>query len=205
MSRRPIVAAGRAIPTTSTAAAHQLMKRAFGMSWNMSALQVGSPGKCRQITRVRYELYDNSGVVSRYIEVKSMSGRWNNTYGVLSRPQFEKAREIGDRFWLYVVERAESDDFQVHRVQGVALKANRFMFDDGWRAMAEANRAVRRGRIIVSMSERKKAELRWAGKYNSDGTLKEVPRLDLPFQVIETINEVERHARRKLSCESDIV
>jgi hypothetical protein len=83
------------------------------------------------------ESRNNSGAVSRYIEVKSFSGRWSSTYAVLSRPQFEKAREIGDRFWLYVVERAESDDFQIHRVQGPALKANRFMFDDGWRAMAE--------------------------------------------------------------------
>lgn len=34
-----------------------------------------------------------------------------------------------------------------------------------------------------------KTELVWPGKYNEDGTLKEVPRLSLPFQVIETINE----------------
>ena len=29
----------------------------------------------------------------------------------------------------------------------------------------------------------------WPGKYNEDGTLKEVPRVSLPFQVIETVNE----------------
>lgn len=34
-----------------------------------------------------------------------------------------------------------------------------------------------------------KTELVWAGKYNEDGTLKEVPRVNLPFQVIETVNE----------------
>lgn len=34
-----------------------------------------------------------------------------------------------------------------------------------------------------------KTELVWPGKYNEDGTLKEVPRLSLPFQVIETVNE----------------
>lgn len=34
-----------------------------------------------------------------------------------------------------------------------------------------------------------KTELVWPGKYNEDGTLKEVPRVSLPFQVIETINE----------------
>ena len=34
-----------------------------------------------------------------------------------------------------------------------------------------------------------KTELVWPGKYNADGTRKEVPRVNLPFQVIETIND----------------
>ena len=33
-----------------------------------------------------------------------------------------------------------------------------------------------------------KTELVWPGKYNEDGTRKEVPRVSLPFQVIESIN-----------------
>lgn len=34
-----------------------------------------------------------------------------------------------------------------------------------------------------------KTELVWPGKYDDDGKLKEVPRVSLPFQVIETVNE----------------
>jgi len=34
-----------------------------------------------------------------------------------------------------------------------------------------------------------RTELVWPGKYNEDGTLKEVPRVNLPFQVIETVKE----------------
>lgn len=34
-----------------------------------------------------------------------------------------------------------------------------------------------------------KTELVWPGKYNEDGNLVEVPRVSLPFQVIETVNE----------------
>ncbi len=34
-----------------------------------------------------------------------------------------------------------------------------------------------------------RTELVWPGKYNDDGALKEVPRVSLPFQVIETVNE----------------
>ena len=41
-----------------------------------------------------------------------------------------------------------------------------------------------------------KTELVWPGKYNEDGTLKEVPRVNLPFQVIETVNE-SRATREK--------
>lgn len=34
-----------------------------------------------------------------------------------------------------------------------------------------------------------KTELVWPGKYNDDGGRNEVPRVRLPFQVIETVNE----------------
>lgn len=34
-----------------------------------------------------------------------------------------------------------------------------------------------------------RTELVWPGKYDEDGRLKEVPRVSLPFQVIETVNE----------------
>lgn len=45
-----------------------------------------------------------------------------------------------------------------------------------------------------------KTELVWPGKYNEDGTLKEVPRVSLPFQVIETVNEsrATRELRKQL-------
>ena len=44
-----------------------------------------------------------------------------------------------------------------------------------------------------------KTELVWPGKYNEDGTLKEVARTGLPFQVIETANEsrATREARKR--------
>ena len=43
-----------------------------------------------------------------------------------------------------------------------------------------------------------KTELVWPGKYNEDGTLKEVPRVSLAFQVIETVNDSRaiREARK---------
>jgi len=46
-----------------------------------------------------------------------------------------------------------------------------------------------------------KVELVWPGKYNEDGTLKEVPRVNLPFQVIERVSEsrATREAAKKPS------
>ncbi len=43
--------------------------------------------------------------------------------------------------------------------------------------------------VNVAKIEINKVELVWPGKYNEDGALKEVPRVSLPFQVIETVNE----------------
>jgi hypothetical protein len=91
------------------------------------------------------ESCDSSGRIVRYIEVKSFSGRWSNTYAVLSRPQFNKANDIGDLFWLYVVECAEADEFCIYCIQNPPMKANHFMFDDGWRAMAESMVSLRGG------------------------------------------------------------
>jgi DNA modification methylase len=52
---------------------------------------------------------------------------------------------------------------------------------------------------MVAKIDVNKVELVWPGKYNEDGSLKEVPRVHLPFQVIETINEsrASREAAKK--------
>jgi DNA modification methylase len=52
---------------------------------------------------------------------------------------------------------------------------------------------------MVAKIDVNKVELVWPGKYNDDGSLKEVPRVHLPFQVIETINEsrASREAAKK--------
>jgi len=55
------------------------------------------------------------------------------------------------------------------------------------------------GGSVMARIDVNKVELVWPGKYNEDGTLKEVPRVDLPFQVIETINQsrATREAKKK--------
>jgi len=80
------------------------------------------------------------GEVIRYIEVKALSGNWrDNPNAALSKSQFKMASENGDRYWLYVVERADQKDCRLHRIQNPARRTNQFIYDDGWQALAEPN------------------------------------------------------------------
>jgi hypothetical protein len=82
------------------------------------------------------ESYDASGAIDRYIEVKSLSAAWDLSNVGLSVPQFQKARDGGDRFWLYVVDNLSGSDPQLHRIQDPVDKVTEYRFDDGWRHAA---------------------------------------------------------------------
>ncbi|MHB2026494.1 MAG: site-specific DNA-methyltransferase [Elusimicrobiota bacterium] len=60
---------------------------------------------------------------------------------------------------------------------------------DGSRQSTDSNKGTPQRSKSMAKIEVTKTELVWPGKYNEDGTLKEVPRVNLPFQVIETVNE----------------
>jgi len=57
--------------------------------------------------------------------------------GIGRSGRFEKGITNPSTFWLYVVERAQSDDFRIHRIPNPPASANRSMFDDGWQCLAE--------------------------------------------------------------------
>jgi hypothetical protein len=76
----------------------------------------------------------------RYIEVKSLSGRWTEwDAAALTAPEFETACELRERYWLYVVESAETAERCLYRIQDPARKINQYLFDDGWKALAETD------------------------------------------------------------------
>lgn len=77
------------------------------------------------------------GEVERFIEVKSLSGDWGNDGVGLTVTEFESAQKKGDQYWLYVVERASSEKYTIHRIQNPGRKANWFFFDRGWSQVAE--------------------------------------------------------------------
>ena len=82
------------------------------------------------------ESADASGS-KRFIEVKSVSGDWD-TLGVgITASEFQKAQELGEQYWLYVVERAEQQDMEIHRIQNPARLVNQFFYDKGWKGLSE--------------------------------------------------------------------
>jgi Domain of unknown function (DUF3883) len=77
--------------------------------------------------------------IERYIEVKSLTGEWVEFGAGMTRPQFKKAQELREQFWLYVVECATDDDAcAIYCIQDPARKVDQFMYDDEWKKTAKA-------------------------------------------------------------------
>ena len=72
-----------------------------------------------------------------WCEVKAMKYDLQVRPVVISRAQFDCARKYGDAYWLYVVERADTEDASIVRIQDPAGRARAFTFDEGWLAVAE--------------------------------------------------------------------
>lgn len=87
------------------------------------------------------ESRDGTGVIERYIEVKACSGAWGSLGVGLTKTEFERAREFGDRYWLYVIENAVTDSPRIHRIQDPAQQVNQFFYDHGWAHLSEEDQA----------------------------------------------------------------
>jgi len=85
------------------------------------------------------ESCDDAGNILRKIEIKSMPDQWGDLGAGLSDTQFATAQAEGDRFWLYIVERALTDDVRIYRIQDPANRVTQFFYDDGWRDLAESD------------------------------------------------------------------
>lgn len=83
---------------------------------------------------------DSSGRQIRWVEVKSMTGTLQDRPVGLSHTQFDCAREKGDAYWLYVVERAtDPAQARVLRIQNPVGHARTFTFDHGWSGIARTD------------------------------------------------------------------
>ena len=82
------------------------------------------------------ESKDGDGKTVRYIEVKGTSGAWGSDGVGVTAPEFEAAHTHGERYWLYVVEYADTEGAALYRVRDPAGTVSNFFFDGGWRAVA---------------------------------------------------------------------
>jgi len=83
---------------------------------------------------------DSDGRQIRWVEVKSMTGTLEDRPVGLSHTQFDCAREKGDAYWLYVVERAtDPAQARVLRIQNPVGHARTFTFDHGWSEIARTD------------------------------------------------------------------
>jgi hypothetical protein len=73
----------------------------------------------------------------RCIEVKSLRGVWDRRGVCMTLRQFETGNEEQDKFWLYVVEQAETDEARVTPIQNPVGLVNEFYYDDSWRQLAD--------------------------------------------------------------------
>ena len=80
--------------------------------------------------------------IRRYIEVKSATGAWGERGVALSRTQFEAALLRKHKYWLYVVEDAATPERRLFRIQNPAQLVESYVYDRGWRALAETDRGV---------------------------------------------------------------
>jgi len=72
--------------------------------------------------------------VERYIEVKGLSGAWNEFGVKLTPAQIRFGIEKGEAHWLYVVEFALDPKRQViHKIQNPVEKVTDYRFDSGWK------------------------------------------------------------------------
>ena len=88
-----------------------------------------------------FDLFESGldGNPVRWCEVKAMTDSLDNRPVGLSRPQFECACKHGANYWLYVVEHAGDENARIIRIQDPAGKARNFLFDRGWRHIAEVD------------------------------------------------------------------
>lgn len=88
-------------------------------------LEQGRTPKDMETVQTHHPGYDiesrsKDGVI-RYIEVKALSGIWDSQNPAeMTRTEFETSKKKGEDYWLYIVEHAESEYFNILLIQNPA-------------------------------------------------------------------------------------
>jgi len=97
---------------------------------DMNEVQSNHPGYDIASTDMR------SGEV-RYIEVKSLRNCWDKRGVCMTLTQFEEGKDLQNQYWLYVVERAETEDAKVFPINNPVGLVKEFYYDDSWQQLAD--------------------------------------------------------------------
>ena len=90
-----------------------------------------------------YDVISEGANGTRYIEVKGIQGAWGERGAAMTSKQFFYSRENPDRdHWLYVVEEVFSNAPLIHKIQNPSEKVDRFVFDGGWKQIANSERGT---------------------------------------------------------------
>ncbi len=85
------------------------------------------------------ESKDQNGEI-RYIEVKATEHLWDAQHPAsLTKFEFKTAKELGEKFWLYVVEKVNSEDCKIHKINDPANRVSQYSFDHGWLPRESSN------------------------------------------------------------------
>jgi len=101
---------------------------------DMEEIQVNHPG---------YDIESTFNGGIRYIEVKSVSGLWDSqSPAQLTKFEFEEAKRKGKDYWIYVVEKVNTDDSRIFEINDPANRVDYYMFDRGWIPWEEKSNGI---------------------------------------------------------------
>jgi hypothetical protein len=108
------------------AGVHRVVEAEQRAGWVPEVMPPGNPG---------FDIRSLSPIGDvRLIEVKATAVEWGEQGVAVSHRQFLTSLDEEDRFWLYVVERADDDDnYRVYRIFNPGGRVDQFIFDGGWR------------------------------------------------------------------------
>lgn len=99
--------------------------------------KLGATCVSREPEDLGYDFDVTVGEETFFVELKASEDRWQGWEEALSRNEFLKARELREKYFLCVVDRALSEDWSIYFIKDPAGEVDYYLFDHPWRTFAE--------------------------------------------------------------------
>ncbi len=83
-----------------------------------------------------YDFEITIGNENFYIELKSTKDKWEGWEHCLTPNEFQEAVNLGDKYFLCVIDQVLSDNYQFYFIQNPANNIDGFLFDHPWKAVS---------------------------------------------------------------------